>query len=220
MKIVLRADVSGVGKRGDLLDVADGFARNYLVPGGHAIAATEGIESQAQSMRRSRDLKDARNRESAEAIARKLVPMVIRIPARAGVEGRLFGSVTMQDVVDRRRRAGRRRARPPPPHQRRHDPVRRSARGGRPSPPRGGVPHHRRGRSGGLIGDGERGRRSLAGKYPSQAADGRGSRRAPVGKLLSPGPRPSRGCPQENGLLWGGNQQLLGLAVPRQDGAF
>jgi large subunit ribosomal protein L9 len=99
MKIVLRSDVGGVGKRGDLLEVADGFARNYLVPGGYAIEATAGIENQAQSMRRSRDQKDARDREGAEAVARKLVPMVIRIPARAGVEGRLFGSITMQDVV-------------------------------------------------------------------------------------------------------------------------
>jgi large subunit ribosomal protein L9 len=99
VKIVLRADVGGVGKRGDLLEVADGYARNYLVPGGYAIEATAGIENQAKSMRRSRDVKDARDRGGAEAIARKLVPMVIRIPARAGVEGRLFGSITMQDVV-------------------------------------------------------------------------------------------------------------------------
>lgn len=99
MKIVLRADVGGVGKRGDLLEVADGYARNYLVPSGYAIPATEGIETQAKSMRRSRDQRDARDREGAEAVARKLVPLVIRIPARAGVEGRLFGSVTMQDVV-------------------------------------------------------------------------------------------------------------------------
>lgn len=99
MKLVLRADVSGLGKRGDILDVADGHARNYLIPGGQAIPATPKIEEQAKAMRRSRDVKDARDREGAETVARKLVPMVIKIPARAGAEGRLFGSVTNQDVV-------------------------------------------------------------------------------------------------------------------------
>jgi large subunit ribosomal protein L9 len=100
MKLVLRSDVNGLGKRGDLVDVADGYARNYLIPGGRAIPATPKIEVQAKAMRRSRDVKDARDREGAETVARKLVPMVIKIPARAGPEGRLFGSVTTQDVVE------------------------------------------------------------------------------------------------------------------------
>ncbi len=99
MKVVLRADMIGVGKRGDMVDVADGYARNYLIPGGQAIIATEGITAQAAAMRRSRDLRDAKDRESAETVAQKLVPMTITIPARAGREGRLFGSVTAQDVV-------------------------------------------------------------------------------------------------------------------------
>ncbi|MGO9559387.1 MAG: 50S ribosomal protein L9 [Acidimicrobiales bacterium] len=100
MKIVLRSDLDRVGKRGDILDVADGYARNYLIPHGMAIPATDGIEQQASSMRRARDLKDSKDREGAEAIARKLVPMVITIPARSGPEGRLFGSVTTHDVVE------------------------------------------------------------------------------------------------------------------------
>lgn len=100
MRVVLRTDVDGVGKKGDILDVADGFARNYLVPKGRAIKATPGVQAQATAMRRSRDVKDARDRVGAEAVARKLVPMVIRIPARAGREGRLFGSVTVADVAD------------------------------------------------------------------------------------------------------------------------
>jgi large subunit ribosomal protein L9 len=99
VKVVLRADVQGVGKRGDILEVADGFGRNYLLPTGRAIPASAGIASQAASMRRSRDLRDAKDREGAEAIARKLVPLVIKIPARSGTEGRLFGSVTNADVV-------------------------------------------------------------------------------------------------------------------------
>jgi large subunit ribosomal protein L9 len=100
MKIVLRSDVPNVGKKGDILDVADGHARNFLLPRGMAIKATPGVEAQAAAMRRSRDLKDARDREAAEVVARTLVPAVIRIPARAGTEGRLFGSVTAADVVD------------------------------------------------------------------------------------------------------------------------
>ena len=100
MRVVLRSDVTGVGKKGDVLDVADGFARNFLVPKGRAIPATPGIQAQAEAMRRSRDVKDARDREGAEAVARRLVPLVIRIPARAGREGRLFGSVTAADVAE------------------------------------------------------------------------------------------------------------------------
>ena len=99
MKIVLRTDVDNVGKKGDILDVADGFARNYLLPKGHAIKATGGIVAQAQAMRRSRDLRDAKDRESAETIARTLVPQVVKVSARAGSEGRLFGSVTAADIV-------------------------------------------------------------------------------------------------------------------------
>jgi large subunit ribosomal protein L9 len=100
MRVVLRTDVDGVGKKGDILDVADGFARNFLIPKGRAIKATTGVEAQAAAMRRSRDLKDAKDREGAETVARTLVPMVIKISARAGTEGRLFGSITAQDVVD------------------------------------------------------------------------------------------------------------------------
>ena len=100
MKVVLRSDVDGVGKKGDLLEVADGFARNFLIPKGQAIVATEGIEAQASAMRRSRDLRDAKDREAAETVARRLVAQVIKITAKAGAEGRLFGSVTSQDIVD------------------------------------------------------------------------------------------------------------------------
>ncbi|HZT64546.1 MAG TPA: 50S ribosomal protein L9 [Acidimicrobiales bacterium] len=100
MRVVLRTDVEGVGKKGDIIEVADGFGRNYLIPKGRAFKATDGVVAQAASMRKSRDLKDARDREAAEVVARQLVPMVIRIPAKAGSEGRLFGSVTAADVAE------------------------------------------------------------------------------------------------------------------------
>ncbi len=100
MRIVMRADVDNVGKKGDIVDVADGFARNYLIPKGKAIAATKGVQTQADAMRRSRDKKDQSDRESAEVVARTLVPTVITITAKAGAEGKLFGSVTTSDLTD------------------------------------------------------------------------------------------------------------------------
>ena len=99
MKVVLRQDLDSVGKRGDIVDVADGFARNFLIPGGQAIAATNGINAQAEKMRRKRDLSDAKDREAAEVVARTLVPTVIKISAKSGAEGKLFGSVTPADIV-------------------------------------------------------------------------------------------------------------------------
>jgi large subunit ribosomal protein L9 len=99
MRVVLRTDLANLGKRGDICDVSDGYARNYLLPKGHAIRATTGVTSQANAMRKSRDLRDARDREAAEVVARTLVPAVIRIPARAGAGDKLFGSVTTSDVV-------------------------------------------------------------------------------------------------------------------------
>lgn len=100
MKIVLRSDVTQVGKKGDIVDVADGYARNYLVPKGLAFKATPGVEAQATAMRRGRDLRDANDRSAAEEVARALVPKVITLSARAGADGKLFGSITTTDIAD------------------------------------------------------------------------------------------------------------------------
>jgi large subunit ribosomal protein L9 len=100
MKVILRSDLDRVGKRGDIIDVSDGYGRNYLLPRGLAIKATDGAVDQAAKMRRARDLRDASDRESAQTIASTLVPKVIQITAKAGKEGRLFGSVTSADIVD------------------------------------------------------------------------------------------------------------------------
>ena len=99
MKVILRTDVTELGKRGDILEVADGYARNYLVPKGLAMRATDGAASQAASMRRARDLRDAQDRAAAETLATTLVPKVITVAARAGSEGKLFGSVTAADIA-------------------------------------------------------------------------------------------------------------------------
>jgi large subunit ribosomal protein L9 len=100
MKVVLRSNVANLGKRGDICDVADGFARNFLLPKGHAIRANEGITDQAAKMRHARDVRDAHDRQVAEGVARSLVPQVIRIPMRAGPEGKLFGSVTAASIAE------------------------------------------------------------------------------------------------------------------------
>lgn len=100
MKVILRDDVEGVGKRGDICDVADGYARNYLIPKGLAMRATPGAAAQAAAMRRARDVKDAAARAAATEIATKLVPTRITIAVRAGAEGKLFGSVTANDIVE------------------------------------------------------------------------------------------------------------------------
>jgi large subunit ribosomal protein L9 len=98
-KVILRADVDGVGKRGDICEVSNGYARNFLLPRGLAIKASDGAVNQAAAMRRARDLRDAADRSAAEEVARTLVARTITISAKAGAGGKLYGSVTSADVV-------------------------------------------------------------------------------------------------------------------------
>jgi large subunit ribosomal protein L9 len=100
VRIVLREDVENLGHKGDLLEVADGYARNYLVPRGLALKASKGIVKQAEAMRRSRDAREARDRAGAEEVAARLTGAKIEIQARAGEGGKLFGSVTANDLAD------------------------------------------------------------------------------------------------------------------------
>jgi large subunit ribosomal protein L9 len=100
MKVVLRSDIAGVGRRGDIVDVSDGHARNYLLPRGMAFAATPGAVNQANAMRKARDLRETADREAAQTIAGQLKDRTLTITAKAGAEGRLFGSVTAADIAD------------------------------------------------------------------------------------------------------------------------
>ncbi len=100
MRLLLRSDVDGLGHKGVLVDVADGFARYFLVPTGLALPATKGVEAQADAMRRTRQIKDSADREAAEEIAARLVALPITIAAKSGDEGRLFGSVTTSEIAD------------------------------------------------------------------------------------------------------------------------
>jgi len=100
MKVILRSDLAGLGKRGDICEVKEGYARNYLLPRGKAMVANDGAVSQAASMRRARDLRDAQDRESAQTVASALVARTITIPAKSGAEGRLYGSVTTAHIAE------------------------------------------------------------------------------------------------------------------------
>ena len=99
MKVVLRADVDGLGRKGDVCDVAAGYARNYLVPRGLALKSSPGAAQQAEAMRRSAALRNAADRADAEEIAVRLAPAVLSVPARAAESGHLYGSVGPVDIV-------------------------------------------------------------------------------------------------------------------------
>lgn len=99
MKVVLRDDVASLGRKGDLVEVKPGYARNYLVPRGLAIAANRGVVAQAESMRRNREARDRREREAAQQLATQLSGRALTIVARAGEGGKLFGSVGAADVA-------------------------------------------------------------------------------------------------------------------------
>ena len=99
MKVVLRADVEGLGRKGDVCEVASGFARNYLVPKGLALKSSPGAERQAEAMRRSAALRRAADRADAEEIAVRLAPAVLSVAARAAETGHLYGSVGPADIV-------------------------------------------------------------------------------------------------------------------------
>ncbi len=100
MRVVLHSDVEGVGTKGEVVDVADGHARNLLLPAGLAVKATAGSEAQAQGMRKRRAIKDASDRAGAEEIAKVLVPTTVTVTAKAGTEGRLFGSVGTAEIAE------------------------------------------------------------------------------------------------------------------------
>ena len=100
MRVVLLKQIKGVGNRGDVVDVADGYARNFLIPSSSAQRATAGLENQAGAMRKAWQLRNTKDREAAEEVAKALVAKVISITARASGEGKLFGSVSANDVID------------------------------------------------------------------------------------------------------------------------
>ena len=99
MKIILSSDVEHLGRKGDIVQVADGYARNYLVPKGLAMTATRGSLRQAELMRKAREEAEERAKAAAAAKVAHFASSPVYISARAGEGGRLFGSVTNSDVA-------------------------------------------------------------------------------------------------------------------------
>ena len=106
MKLILTQDVTGLGAPGDVVEVAPGYGRNYLVPQGLAIQATRGAEKQIATIRRAREVREVRDLGHAKEIQGQLSGLKVRLSARSGDGGRLFGSVTSADVVAAVQQAG------------------------------------------------------------------------------------------------------------------
>ena len=99
MKILLRADVDGLGRTGDIVDVARGHARNYLLPRGLAVVASSGVTAQAEAMQKKRALKAVEDKADAEEIVSRLDGIIIQISANASEAGKLFGSVGVVEIA-------------------------------------------------------------------------------------------------------------------------
>jgi large subunit ribosomal protein L9 len=106
MKLILTQEVTGLGAPGDVVEVAGGYGRNYLVPRGLAMRWTRGAEKQIDLIKRARSARDIRGLDDARAAASALAEMKVRLKVRSGGTGRLFGSVGPADIADAVRAAG------------------------------------------------------------------------------------------------------------------
>ena len=107
MRLILTADVPNLGAPGDIVEVKDGYGRNYLVPRGLATPATKGAEKQIAAIKRAQQARQIRDLEHAREVAATLAGLNVTVKAKvSGSTGRLFGSVTAADVVDAVRSAG------------------------------------------------------------------------------------------------------------------
>ena len=99
MKVILLKDVENLGRTGDVKEVARGYARNYLLPKGMVVEATAGQMKRVETLQRQREKEDAKRLSEAQTLAQRLEALEVTVPARTGEQGRLFGSVTNQDVA-------------------------------------------------------------------------------------------------------------------------
>jgi large subunit ribosomal protein L9 len=106
MKIILTSEVTGLGTPGDIVEVRDGYGRNYLLPQGFAIPWTKGGEKQVSSIKRARSTREIRDLGHANEVRGQLEALTVSLQARAGTGGRLFGSVTPSEVADAVKAAG------------------------------------------------------------------------------------------------------------------
>jgi large subunit ribosomal protein L9 len=106
MKIILTHEVTGLGAPGDVVDVAAGYGRNYLIPRGYAMRWTRGAEKQVELIKRARASREIRSAEDARETARRLTDLRVTLATRAGSGGRLFGSVSTSDIAAAVKAAG------------------------------------------------------------------------------------------------------------------
>jgi large subunit ribosomal protein L9 len=106
MKLILTQEVSGLGSPGDVVEVKDGYGRNYLVPRGLALRWTRGGEKQVATIRRAREIREIADFDQAKAVQQQLEALKVDLKARAGESGRLFGAVTLAEVVEAVNAAG------------------------------------------------------------------------------------------------------------------
>jgi large subunit ribosomal protein L9 len=106
MKLILTQEVTGLGGPGEVVEVKDGYGRNYLVPRGLAIAWTKGGEKQTATIKRAREVRDIADLGRADEVKSQLESLSVKLPVRAGESGRLFGSLTVADIVAAVSRAG------------------------------------------------------------------------------------------------------------------
>ncbi len=99
MKLILTHEVTGLGAPGDIVEVKDGYGRNFLIPRGFAIRWSRGGEKQIDSIKAARDSRSVRDLDHAQQIKVKLESAPVDVKVRAGVEGRLFGAVTVNDIA-------------------------------------------------------------------------------------------------------------------------
>ncbi|MER6952007.1 50S ribosomal protein L9 [Nonomuraea sp. NPDC000554] len=106
MKLILTNEVSGLGAPGDVVEVKDGYGRNYLIPRGFAMRWTRGAEKQIESIKKARDAREIRDLGTAKEVAGQLGALRVRLTTRAGDSGRLFGSITTGDIAEAVKAAG------------------------------------------------------------------------------------------------------------------
>jgi large subunit ribosomal protein L9 len=106
MKLILTQEVAGLGQPGDVIEVKDGYGRNFLLPRGFAMKWTRGAERQIESIKRARSTREIAGLDHAQAVAERLGSLQVTLATRAGANGRLFGSVTTGDIAVAVKRAG------------------------------------------------------------------------------------------------------------------
>ncbi|WP_262851326.1 50S ribosomal protein L9 [Mumia quercus] len=106
MKLILTHEVTGLGAPGDIVEVKDGYGRNYLLPRKYAIRWTRGAGRQVESIKKARDARAIHDLDDANALKQKLESNAVKVKVRAGEEGRLFGAVTVSDIASALEGAG------------------------------------------------------------------------------------------------------------------